>query len=179
MFIQRKWKVLADNFRGVIGGYFKAQFKIMAIIWIVLVVGFMFMRVKFAIFIAFLVAFLDMLPFFGTGTALIPWALFRILSGDMKMAVELTILYLFTQLLRRILEPKLVGDSIGIDPLATLVFMYAGYKLAGVLGMILAVPIGAIIINFYKMGVFDNMMRGCKEALEDFVQWLWPEQKKK
>ncbi|MCB5711459.1 sporulation integral membrane protein YtvI [Lactonifactor longoviformis] len=179
MFIQRKWKVLADNFRGVIGGYFKAQFKIMAIIWIVLVVGFMFMRVKFAIFIAFLVAFLDMLPFFGTGTALIPWALFRILSGDMKMAVELTILYLFTQLLRRILEPKLVGDSIGIDPLATLVFMYAGYKMAGVLGMILAVPIGAIIINFYKMGVFDNMMRGCKEALEDFVQWLWPEQKKK
>ena len=95
------------------------------------------------------------------------------------MAVELTILYLFTQLLRRILEPKLVGDSIGIDPLATLVFMYAGYKLAGVLGMIWAVPIGAIIINFYKMGVFDNMMRGCKEALEDFVQWLWPEQKKK
>jgi sporulation integral membrane protein YtvI len=179
MFIQKKWKVLADNFRGVIGGYFKAQIKIMAIVWMVLVVGFMFMQVKFAIFIAFLVAFLDMLPFFGTGTALIPWALFRILSGDMKMAVELIILYLFTQLLRRILEPKLVGDSIGIDPLATLVFMYAGYKLAGVLGMILAVPIGAIMINFYKMGVFDSMMKGCKDALEDFVQWLWPEQKDK
>lgn len=179
MFIQRRWNILADNFRAVIGGYFKAQFKIMGIVWVVLSIGFFILKVRFALFVGFLVAFLDMLPFFGTGTALIPWAIFKVLSGDMQEAVGLIIIYLVTQLLRRLIEPKLVGDSIGIDPLSTLIFMYAGYKLAGVLGMILAVPIGAIVINFFKMGLFDDALIGCKRAVEDFYYWLKPKEKEK
>ena len=114
-----------------------------------------------------------MLPFLGTGTVLIPWAVFKLLSGDIRYAVGLVILYLVTQLVRRIIEPKLVGDSIGMNPLATLIFMYIGYRVGGVLGMILAVPIGAIVLNFYKAGTFDRVINGFKEAGRDLFQWMY------
>ena len=99
----------------------------MAVIWAILCVGLLFLEVSFAVLVAFLISFLDMLPFFGTGTALIPWAVFKLLSGDTKFAVGLIILYLVTQLVRRVIEPKMVGDSIGMDPLLTLIFMSVSY----------------------------------------------------
>lgn len=171
--IQEKWKMLERCFKSIFGGYFKAQFKIMGVVFVILFIGFLILKVDFAIVVAFLVSLLDMLPFFGTGTALIPWALFKILSGDMKYAVGLVILYLVTQLVRRIIEPKVVGDSIGIDPLWTLICMYTGYRFAGVVGMILAVPIGAILVNFYHAGVFNSTIRNLQDAIDDFLKWLY------
>ena len=99
--------------------------------------------------------------------------MFKLISGDLKYAVELIILYLVTQLVRRVIEPKMVGDSIGVNPLLTLVFMYIGYRISGVIGMILAVPIGAIVINFYRMGVFDGVLNGLKEVTDDVLKWLY------
>ena len=171
--IQEKWRMMAESFKMVFGGYFKAQFKIMAVIGVILFIGMLILKVRFAILVAILVAFLDMLPFLGTGTVLIPWAVFKLLSGDIRYAVGLVILYLVTQLVRRIIEPKLVGDSIGMNPLATLIFMYIGYRVGGVLGMILAVPIGAIVLNFYKAGAFDGVINGFKEAGRDLFQWMY------
>ena len=171
--IQEKWRMMAESFKIVFGGYFKAQFKIMAVIGVILFIGMLILKVRFAILVAILVAFLDMLPFLGTGTVLIPWAVFKLLSGDIRYAVGLVILYLVTQLVRRIIEPKLVGDSIGMNPLATLIFMYIGYRVGGVLGMILAVPIGAIVLNFYKAGTFDGVINGFKEAGRDLFQWMY------
>ena len=171
--IQEKWRMMAESFKMVFGGYFKAQFKIMAVIGVILFIGMLILKVRFAILVAILVAFLDMLPFLGTGTVLIPWAVFKLLSGDIRYAVGLVILYLVTQLVRRIIEPKLVGDSIGMNPLATLIFMYIGYRVGGVLGRILAVPIGAIVLNFYKAGTFDGVINGFKEAGRDLFQWMY------
>lgn len=171
--IQEKWSMMAESFRMVFGGYFKAQFKIMAVIGVILFVGMLILKVRFAILVAILVAFLDMLPFLGTGTVLLPWAVFKLLSGDVRYVVGLVILYLVTQLVRRIIEPKLVGDSIGMNPLVTLIFMYIGYRMGGVLGMILAVPVGAIVLNFYKAGTFDRVINGFKEAGRDLFQWMY------
>ena len=69
--------------------------------------------------LALLIAFLDFLPFFGTGTALIPWALYKLLVKDYRMSVGLIILYGVTQLVRQLIQPKLVGDSMGMQPLPT------------------------------------------------------------
>ena len=171
--IQEKWRMMAESFKIVFGGYFKAQFKIMAVIGVILFIGFLILKVRFAILVAALVAFLDMLPFLGTGTVLIPWAVFKLVSGDIRYALGLVILYLVTQLVRRIVEPKLVGDSIGMNPLVTLIFMYIGYRIGGVIGMILAVPVGAIILNFYKAGTFDGAVNGLKEAGRDLYQWMY------
>lgn len=87
------------------------------------------------------------------------------------MAVGLIILYLVTQLVRQLIQPKMVGDSIGMNPLATLIFMYIGYKFSSIIGMIIAVPIGMILINLYKAGVFDNQIRCIKELVQDINEF--------
>lgn len=154
----RRMTMVVDNFKYAVGGYFKAQFKIMVVVYVLLAAGFLILRIHFAFLLALLIAFLDFLPFFGTGTALIPWAVYKILMGDYRMVVGLLVLYGVTQLVRQLIQPKLVGDSMGLNPLVTLVLLYVGYKLGGVLAMILAVPVGLIAINLYKAGAFDYIM---------------------
>ena len=87
-----------------------------------------------------------------------PWAVYKFFVMDIKTAVGLLIIYGITQLVRQVIQPKLVGDSIGMSPLVTLVFLYIGYRLGSILGMILAVPIGMIILNLYKAGAFDYIL---------------------
>lgn len=165
--IRKSFNAILDEFRHAVGGYFKAQFKIMFVVAVILLIGFSILRIEYAILLALLISLLDFLPFFGTGTVLIPWALIKLLSADYRIAIGLVIIYGVSQLVRQLIQPKLVGDSIGLDPLSTLIFLYIGYKIKGVLGMIIAVPVGMIIINLYKNGIFDNMIRIVKEVLKD------------
>ncbi|MCU6736234.1 sporulation integral membrane protein YtvI [Diplocloster agilis] len=166
--IQKKVDMITGDFKHILGGYFKAQFKIMGIVALILFIGFVFLGVNYAVIFAILIAILDFLPFFGTGTALIPWALFKILTSDYRMAIGLMIIYGVSQLVRQLIQPKMVGDSVGLDPLMTLLFMFLGYRIDGVLGMILAVPLGLIILNLYKAGIFDDIIRDVKSLVDDF-----------
>lgn len=166
--IQKNVISVLKDLKHVVGGYFKAQLKIMVVVYIIVVVGLAFLKVDYVLLVSFIIAFLDMLPFFGTGTVLGPWAIIKILSGDYSMAIALIVLYVVTQVVRQVIQPKLVGDSIGMDPLATLIFMFIGFKFSGVIGMIIAVPIGMILINLYKAGVFDNQIWCLKELVNDF-----------
>lgn len=162
---------IISDLKHVVGGYFKAQFKIMGVVYVILIIGLWILKVNYVLLVALLIAFLDALPFFGTGTVLGPWAILKILSKDYTMAVGLIILYLVTQLVRQVIQPKVVGDTIGMNPLATLIFMYIGYKFSSIIGMIIAVPIGMIVINLYKAGVFDNQIRCIKELVQDINEF--------
>ena len=153
--------------KSVVGGYFKAQFKIMFVVYIIVTIGLFILHVPFALLAGLGIAFLDMLPFFGTGTVLCPWALLKFLAGDHKMAIGLLIIYAVSQLVRQLIQPKLLGDSIGLNPFATLFFMYIGYQWGSVLGMIVAVPIAMIIINLSKAGVFDNFIYTIRLLVDD------------
>nr|WP_294469459.1 sporulation integral membrane protein YtvI [uncultured Sellimonas sp.] len=156
--IEARMSMVMYNLKYAVGGYFKAQFKIMAVVGLILLCGFLILGVDYSLLLAILIAFLDFLPFFGTGTALLPWAVYKFFVMDIKTAVGLLIIYGITQLVRQVIQPKLVGDSIGMSPLVTLVFLYIGYRLGSILGMILAVPIGMIILNLYKAGAFDYIL---------------------
>lgn len=160
--IQRRMTMVIDNLKFAVGGYFKAQFKIMFVVFIILLVGFEVLNINYAVLLGILIAFLDFLPFFGTGTALIPWAVYKLLIGNYRMTIALLILYAVTQVIRQLIQPKLIGDDVGLNPLATLVFLYMGYKLGSLLGMIFAVPIGMIAINMYKAGAFDYILDDVK-----------------
>lgn len=160
--IEARMSMVMYNLKYAVGGYFKAQFKIMAVVGLILLCGFLILGVDYAFLLAILIAFLDFLPFFGTGTALIPWAVYKFFVMDIKIAIALLIIYGITQLVRQIIQPKLVGDSIGLSPLLTLIFLYAGYRVGGLLGMIVAVPIGMIILNLYKAGAFDYILDDVK-----------------
>ena len=148
---------LKGEVRHLIGGYFMAQFKSMAVVWVILTVGFLVLRVGYGPLWALLIAFLDFLPVFGTGTALIPWGLVKLLGGEYAFAAGLLLLYVLTQVTRQLVQPKLVGDSMGLNPLLTLFLLYMGFKLGGIAGMILAVPLGLFFVNLYKYGAFKGM----------------------
>ena len=160
--VNKTIKEIKHNCFDVIGGYFKAQFKIMAVVYVVILIGLGIFRAPYYALSAFGIAFVDMLPFFGTGTVLGPWAIIKILTGEYTKAIYLIILYLVTQLVRQLIQPKLLGDSIGLNPFATLFFMYVGFLWGNVLGMIVAVPIAMLFINLCKSGVFDNMVYSAK-----------------
>ena len=153
--VVKRMTLVMDNLRYAVGGYFKAQFKIMGVVFLILMVGLALLRINYFALIAFLIAFLDFLPFFGTGTAMIPWALYKFLVGDYKTAILLFVIYAVTQLVRQILQPKLVADSMGMNPLVTLLLLYVGYRVSSVLGLLLSVPIGMVVINMHQAGAFD------------------------
>ncbi len=154
--VRYHFDLIRRSFRNAVGGYFRAQFKIECWIYILLVIGLMILGVDYAFLAAFGIAVLDFLPVFGTGTVMVPWAVIELLSENYRMMFGLIAIWLVGQLVRQLIQPKIVGDSIGMDAIPTLFLLYIGYRVAGVLGMILAVPIGIIVVNLYEEGAFDT-----------------------
>ena len=154
--VRYRFDLIRRSLRNAVGGYFKAQLKIEFWVYILLVIGLLVLQVRYALLVALGIAFMDLLPVFGTGTIMIPWAIIEILGENYKMAVGLLIVWCVGQLVRQMIQPKIVGDSMGVNAIPTLFLLFIGYKAGGVVGMILAVPIGIIIINLYEEGVFDT-----------------------
>ncbi len=154
--IQSKYSMVKRSLVKSVGGYFKAQLKIEVWMYLLVFIGLCILRVEYAFLIALGIALLDFFPFFGTGTVMVPWAILKILSSDYQMAIGLLIIWGGGQLARQLIQPKIVGDSIGVAPIPTLFLLYLGYKLSGVIGMIVAVPIGLLIFTMYEEGAFDT-----------------------
>lgn len=151
-----RWSMIKKIMARAVGGYFKAQIKIEIWIYLLLVIGLMILKVNYVLLVALVIAFLDFLPFFGTGTIMVPWAIIKFLSADYKMTIGLLIIWGVGQLVRQLIQPKIMGDSMGMPPLPTLFLLYIGYKFGGVLGMIVAIPIGIIVVTLYREGAFDT-----------------------
>lgn len=169
--IKRPYKTIKENIIYALVGYFKAQFKIMICIFIILAIGLMCVGTKYALLLALIIAFVDFLPVLGSGTIIWPWCVYEIVVGRYVTAIILFVLYIVCQAVRNFLQPKLVADSIGLSPLATLFFMFLGYRFGGVLGMIVAIPAGMVIVTFYKGGAFDNLIRGACIIAGDLDKW--------
>lgn len=169
--LQEKWAIMFGSLKSAVGSYFKAQLKIEIWMYLLLVIGFAILRIDYGFLIALGIAVLDLLPFFGTGAVMIPWAIIKILSADYRIAIGLLIMWGGGQLVRQLIQPKIVGDSIGVSPIPTLFLLFVGYKLAGVIGMIIALPIGIVIIKLYEAGVFDtskNSIRLLTKQLNEY-----------
>lgn len=154
--VQMRYDIMKRSLGKAVGGYLKAQLKIEVWMYLLLVIGLGILRIDYALLIALGIACLDFLPFFGTGTVMVPWAIIKILSADYQIAIGLLIIWGVGQLARQVIQPKIVGDSIGVPPIPTLFLLFIGYKLAGVIGMIIAVPIGLIVYTMYEEGAFDT-----------------------
>lgn len=165
------WRLIYTNFTSAFGGYFKAQFKIMLVLTVIMFIGFEILRINYSFLAALGIALLDLLPVFGTGAILWPWAVYDVLSGQYVRAIGLVVIYLICQVVKQLLQPKMVGDSIGLNPLATLVFMFIGYRFYGVFGMIIGIPIGMVIVNMYKVGMFDRLIRGFQIIAKDINEF--------
>lgn len=170
--VVRYGSVVKKNLMRAVGGYFAAQFKIMIVVAVILTVGFLMIGIHYSLLWAILIAMLDFLPVFGTGTVLIPWAIIEFFNRQFYMGVALLVLYFVSQLVRQLIQPKIVGDSMGLPPLLTLILLYIGFRAGGVSGMILAVPLGLILIEIYKAGVFDMMIEGVRELIGEVRRFM-------
>ncbi len=141
-----------------LGDYLKAQSILILISFIIVLIGlflfsFIGMNVKYPLMMALAIGFVDALPILGSGTVILPWAITSACYGDIKLAISLIILYIIISVVRQLLEPRIVSSHIGIHPIFTLIAMYTGFKLIGIIGMF----IGPIALIIFK-NVFETML---------------------
>lgn len=156
-FVDRVSK-LKFEIKHYVGGYVKAQLTIMCITFLILLIGLNILNIEYALLIALATAFVDALPFFGSGTVLLPWSVINFISGKPKLGIGLLIIYFSVMLMRQMIEPKLIGKNVGMHPLLTLLSMYVGYRVLSIGGMILGPLILMFAISLYKVGLFDDII---------------------
>mgnify|MGYP001688190226 CR=1 FL=1 len=147
------------DIKKLIGGYFFAQFKIMLYMIILLSIGLFILGNKYAPIWAVLIGILDFLPIFGAGAILIPWGIVKLFTGSYIYGAGLILLYIITQILKNIIQPKIVGESFGLHGMITLIAVFIGFKIRGIGGMIIAIPIMLMIIKVYQYGIYDNLIK--------------------
>lgn len=114
----------------------KSYIIIMGITFVELTIGLTILKAKPTILLAALIAIMDILPILGVGTALIPWGFVEMIFGNILKGVSVLVLYAAITAIRNIIEPRIVGTKLGLNPLVSLISMIAGLKMLGLLGMI-------------------------------------------
>jgi len=130
-----KFVSLMDQLKIMLGIFIRSYLLLMVITFVELSIGLSLNRIPYAILIALGIAIFDILPILGTGGVLIPWIIIAAVLGNYGMAIGILITYLVITIVRNFLEPKLVGQQIGLHPLATLISMFVGARLFGIVGL--------------------------------------------
>ena len=143
---QDKIRSSVQGLRQAILGWLGAQGKLMGLTFLLLSGGFFLLKTENTLLLAALVTLVDAFPILGTGTVLIPWSTVCLLQGDTARGIGLLAVYAVVWLVRSVLEPRLVGKELGLDPLVTLFSIYAGFQLLGIGGMLIA-PFAAMVVT--------------------------------
>lgn len=138
--------ITTDSVLKFLFGYLKISF----ITFFELIVGLFVLKVNHFFITALLIAVVDLLPVLGTGAVLLPWSVITLLNGNCKLGFGLVLLYIVISIVRNFIEPKIIGKQIGINPLFTLISMFVGLKVSGVVGMILFPIILIAVYEFYS-----------------------------
>lgn len=137
---------IKDNIIGTIGKFIKAYATLITITFVELSIGFSILNIPNAIVLGVVVAIVDIMPILGTGAILIPWSIIGFVLGNTKIGIGMLILYLIITAVRQALEPRVVGQQIGLHPVVTLICMFVGAQLLGILGLFL-LPILVTILK--------------------------------
>ena len=144
-----RWQAGIPSLKSRVGkavsGYLKAYLLIMLITFLEVFVGLSLMKVNYAFILAIVIAVVDVLPVLGTGAVLVPWSIFAFLSSNTKLGIGLIILYAVTLVVRQLIEPRLIGSTLGLHPLVTLASVYLGLELLGFAGIFIG-PIIAMLL---------------------------------
>lgn len=151
-----------------LGGYLKAEASLVLISFVISLVGlyvlqFIGFNIQYPLLVALAIGFVDALPILGSGTVMVPWAIISAINGDINLGIAIIILLIIMSVVRQILEPKLVSKKIGVHPIFTLLAMYTGFKVIGILGLL----IGPIVLIIFK-NIFANLIdRGVFKTIFD------------
>lgn len=156
-------KVMSSSgnvFRGLqnaLFGFMKAQFTLISITAIIVLIGLLILQVDYAITIAIITGAVDLLPYLGTGLIFVPWIIFMFFTGNYFHTIGLSILYIVVIIQRQMMEPKVLSTNIGLDPLATLISLFVGYQLFGFLGLIIGPVFLVIVKTLFQTGVLQEI----------------------
>ena len=160
-FVPKKMKkssqtVIIDLKKALLG-FLKAQLTLISITTVIILIGLLILRVDYAITIALVTGLVDILPYLGTGLIFVPWIIYELITGNINLAIGLGVLYTIVLVQRQIMEPKVLSSSIGMDPLATLISLFVGFKLIGFLGLIIGPVTLVILTTLHKANVFNDV----------------------
>lgn len=154
------------------GGYLRAQLLLSFGVFCILLLGFLVAGQQYSLLLAFVLAVLDFIPLMGAGTAMIPWAVFALVTHNYHTAISVAVIWGIIALYRRLAEPKIVGDQTGLSPILSLFSIYMGMKLGGVFGMILGPIAVLVVINLSRTGMFAGIWGDLKAAAGDVAAVL-------
>ena len=154
---------IKDDMFAALFGYIRAQLILMSITFVELSIGFAIIGVRQNILLGLLISIIDALPILGTGGVLIPWSIYNFITGDIRMGISLIILYGVVLVVRQLIEPKVLGQQIGLHPLVTLLSMYVGLRIFGYIGMIIG-PITILLLKNIIGGLFK------KKSFKEYVK---------
>lgn len=149
------------------GGYLKAQLILSVAVFGILLVGFFIMGENYALLLAFVLSIMDFIPIIGSGTFMVPWAVIDVVVGNYPHAIGLMITWGIVALFRRVAEPKIVGNQTGLSPIVSLMSIYVGMQMGGVIGMVLGPILCLIVLNLGRGGLFDGLFRDLRTAVND------------
>lgn len=150
---RRRLSELSTDLKGSFGGFLRAQLILMLITFFELLTAFLIFKTEGAFYIAAATALVDALPVFGVGTVLLPWAVFELLMGDYAFALRLTALWGGVNIVRSCIQAKLLGDQIGLDPVVSLLAIYIGWRVCGVVGMLTFPLIFVTVVQLNDRGI--------------------------
>ncbi|QNF26471.1 sporulation integral membrane protein YtvI [Metabacillus elymi] len=156
---RKSGKTIFEELKKALIGFIRAQATLISITTTIVLIGLLILRVDYAITIALLIGLVDILPYLGTGLVFVPWIVYLAFSGSLPLAIGIGVLYLIVLLQRQIMEPKVLSSSIGLDPLATLVSLFIGYKLIGFLGLIAGPVVLVILKTLHSAGVYMGLWK--------------------
>ncbi|THF73318.1 sporulation integral membrane protein YtvI [Cohnella fermenti] len=148
-----------EDLRHALFGYIRAQLIMISITAVVVFIGLMIIGVKNALSISLLIGLVDLLPYLGVGAVLVPWIAYLFIIGDWRTGGALSLLYGIVLIARQVIEPKVLASSVGLAPLPTLIAMFVGLKLLGVLGLILGPVAIVILTTCHRAGIFRDIGR--------------------
>lgn len=143
---------LKNNGIGTLVKFIRAYAIIISITYVELSMGFLIIGIPTPFLFGAVVAIIDVLPILGTGAVLLPWSILSFIMGNTRVGVEMLILYIIITIVRQTLEPRIVGQQIGLHPIVTLLLMYVGAQLMGILGLFLLPIIATLLHKMNKDG---------------------------
>ncbi|WP_010282164.1 sporulation integral membrane protein YtvI [Bacillus timonensis] len=150
-----KVKIVTTQLKKIFVGFLKAQIVLSGVTFIITYIGLWILDVKYLLVVSLLIVVVDLLPILGTGSFIVPWSIFVLINGNTKLGVGLLILFVLITVIRKIIEPKVYSQSFGISALAALISMYLGFKILGIVGLLLGPLLVILYDSLTKAGVIN------------------------
>lgn len=154
--ISKRIRIFKNDMLSTLIGYFKAQLILLSITFTELLCSFIIIDAGSPILLSLMISLIDALPVLGTGIILIPWSLYCLVTGDVKLSLSIIIIYLIVFIVRQMIEPKVLSTQIGVHPIFTLFGMYVGLNLFGIIGLILG-PVMVLTLKSIITGGFKSI----------------------